>query len=150
MIEPLLEAERAMSFGLIDQAERLYRQVADHDPKNSIAVVGLARVALERGDERTAYVEARRAVAIDPENPAAQHLVMRLTEVFETRGESLPAVEGAVEPVAPEPTAQTSALAPAAAPAPPAATPPATSTPGSAPKPRKRRTVVDRLLGRRR
>jgi predicted Zn-dependent protease len=134
MIEPLLEAERAMSFGLIDQAERLYRQVADHDPKSSIAVVGLARVALERGDERTAYVEARRAVAIDPENPAAQHLVMRLTEVFETRGESLPEVEAETS-LPPSP-------APAASTAPPAA------APSSQPRPRKRRSVVDRLLGR--
>ena len=100
MIEPLLEAERAMSFGLLDQAERLYRQVADHDPRNSIAVVGLARVALERGDERTAYAEAKRALAIDPDNPAAQHLVMRLTEVFEGRGEAPPEPEvPATEPV---------------------------------------------------
>jgi Flp pilus assembly protein TadD len=138
MIEPLLEAERAMSFGLIDQAERLYRQVADHDPKNSIAVVGLARVALERGDERTAYTEARRAVAIDPENPAAQHLVMRLTEVFETRGESLPVVHAETSVPQPPPTAT---------PPPPAAAPAAAA---SKPKPRKRRSVVDRLLGRRR
>jgi hypothetical protein len=136
MIEPLLEAERAMSFGLIDQAERLYRQVADHDPKNSIAVVGLARVALERGDERTAYTEARRAVAIDPENPAAQHLVMRLTEVFQTRGESLPEPEG--EASMPPP------------PAPAASIPPPAAAPAAPPRPRKRRSVVDRLLGRRR
>jgi len=141
MIEPLLEAERAMSFGLIDQAERLYRQVADHDPKNSIAVVGLARVALERGDERTAYTEARRALAIDPENPAAQHLVMRLTEVFLTRGESLPEPEA--DPSAPRPAAAASTPSPAPAPAAPAA-------PASSPRPRKRRSVVDRLLGRRR
>jgi Tfp pilus assembly protein PilF len=144
MIEPLLEAERAMSFGLVDQAERLYRQVADHDPKSSIAVVGLARVALERGDERTAYLEARRATEIDPENPAAQHLVMRLTEVFEGRGEPVPeaAAEGA-------PRASDVPAGPRPAPTPaPAAT--AAPTP-AAPRPaRTRRSLVDRLLGRRR
>ena len=131
MIEPLLEAERAMSFGLLDQAERLYRQVAEHDPGNSIAVVGLARVALERGDERTAYVLARRALAIDPDNPAAQHLVMRLGEVFEGRGESPPEPEG-------KPT-KTDVASPAAEPAPAAVA-----------RPRKRRSALDRLLGRRR
>jgi uncharacterized protein HemY len=93
MIEVLIEAERALTHGLIDQAERLYRQVADNDPKSSIAVMGLARVALERGDDRTAYLHGRAALAIDPDNPAAQHLVMRLTEVMAGRGETPPSVE---------------------------------------------------------
>ncbi len=105
MIEVLIEAERALTHGLIDQAERLYRQVADNDPKSSIAVMGLARVALERGDDRTAYLHGRAALAIDPENPAAQHLVMRLTEVMAGRGETPPSVEApqrAETPLAPE------------------------------------------------
>ena len=87
VIELLLEAERAMSFGRVDRAEELYRQVADADPRNSIAVVGLARVALERADDLGAYGLARRALAIDPENEAARRLATRLEEVLATRGE---------------------------------------------------------------
>ena len=93
MIELLLQAERALSVGLVDQAERLYRQVAEADPRSSIAVVGLARVALERSDDPEAYRQSRRALAIDPENVAARRLVDRLEEVFVTRGEALPEVE---------------------------------------------------------
>jgi hypothetical protein len=90
MMELLIEAERALTHGLLEQAERLFRQVADSDPKNSIAVVGLARIALERGDDRAAYLFGRQALAIDGDNPAAQHLVMRLAEVMAGRGETVP------------------------------------------------------------
>ena len=90
MIELLLQAERALSVGLIDQADRLYRQVATADPRNSIAVVGLARVALERSDDAEAWRQARRALAIDPENVAARRLGDRLEEVFAERGQALP------------------------------------------------------------
>ncbi len=90
MIEILLQAERALAMGLVDQAERLYGQAAAADPRNSIAVVGLARVALERGDEPAAWRLARRALAIDPENAAARRLAERLEEVWAYRGESLP------------------------------------------------------------
>jgi hypothetical protein len=90
MIELMLEAERAMGIGLIDNAERLYRQVVAIDPRNSIAVTGLARIALERGDQRGAYTFARQALAIDPENPIASHLAMRMAEQMRNRGEPLP------------------------------------------------------------
>ena len=78
MIERLLDAERAMSFGQLDQAEQIYEQVSTSDPRNSIAVVGLGRVALERGDELGAYLLARRALGIDPENDAARRMAVRL------------------------------------------------------------------------
>ncbi|HSK52650.1 MAG TPA: tetratricopeptide repeat protein [Clostridia bacterium] len=122
MIELLLQAERALSVGLLDQAERLYRQAADLDPRNSIAVVGLARVALERDDEPLAHDLARRALAIDPENAAAQRMVERLEEVMRYRGE---------EP----------------APAPPS--PPAPPSRPEPPTARTRRSLLDRIRGRR-
>jgi tetratricopeptide (TPR) repeat protein len=90
VIEPLLAAERAMSVGLLDRAESLYRQVATADPRNSIAVVGLARVALDRGDEEAALELSRRALTIDPENAAAVRMVARLEEVMVFRGDEVP------------------------------------------------------------
>ncbi|HUQ78287.1 MAG TPA: tetratricopeptide repeat protein [Patescibacteria group bacterium] len=94
MIEMMLEAERAMAVGLLDQAERYYAQVAAADPKNSIALVGLARVALERGDQRAAYTLAGRALAVDPDNPMASHLSRRMAEIMRGRGEALPDAPG--------------------------------------------------------
>jgi hypothetical protein len=85
MIELLLQAERALSVGLLDRAETLYAQVARADPRNSIAVVGLARVTLDRGDDEAALELARKALAIDPENVAAERLVARLEEIIDYR-----------------------------------------------------------------
>jgi len=85
MIELLLQAERALSVGLLDRAETLYRQVARADPLNSIAIVGLARVTLDRGDDVEALALARRALEIDPENDAAIRLAARLEEVIDYR-----------------------------------------------------------------
>ena len=90
MIERLLEAERALSFGLVDRAEEIYQQVAETDPRNSIAIVGLARVALERGDDHAAYRLARQGLAIDPDNDTARRMAARLEEVLATRGEPVP------------------------------------------------------------
>jgi hypothetical protein len=120
MIELLLEAERALSVGLLDQAERLYRHAADGDPRNSIAVVGLARVALERGDDREAYLLGRRALDIDPQNQAAVRLVDRLAEVMAHRGETAPVAGTTAEPK-PAPAATSPARTqPRRAPSPPA------------------------------
>jgi thioredoxin-like negative regulator of GroEL len=137
VIELLLEAERALSFGRVDEAERLYRQVSAADPANSIAVVGLARVALEHADDAGAYVLARQALTIDPENEAAQRLVARLDEVMRTRGETVPEMRQThAEPAAPEEPAELD-LSPAAAPQP------------DAPPPVVRhRSLIDRLRRR--
>jgi hypothetical protein len=116
VIEQLLQAERLLVHGMVDQAERIYATAVEHDPRNSIAVVGLAKVALERGDDRLAYTRACEALAIDPQNAAALRLEARLSEVFASRGEPVdrPSVvapssdepvrrDRAPEPASPEP-----------------------------------------------
>ena len=87
MIERMLEAERDLAVGLVDRAEEIYRGLADGDARNAVAVVGLARCALERGDERRAYELAVRALSIDPDDAAALRMEARLSEVLATRGE---------------------------------------------------------------
>ena len=157
MIEPLLEAERALSAGLVDRAERIYRQAAEADPRSSIAVVGLARVALERGDDREAHRLARRALEIDPDNDAARRLADRLVEIMRARGDAVPA-DVAPTPPAPPPglgaagrAATPRAATPRAAAPWPATPRPATPRP---PKPapakarQKRPSLLRRLLGR--
>ena len=176
MIERLLDAERAMSFGQLDHAEEIYEQVSISDPKNSIAVVGLARVALERGDDLGAYMLARRALGIDPENDAARRMAVRLEEVLATRGEPVgdplptdalatapePAPGGplsapdgplpapATDPPLPEPAAHTPT--PSVGPASPPAEPPPPMSgehiAKSRPPRRKRRSLIDRLRRR--
>jgi tetratricopeptide (TPR) repeat protein len=89
VIEALLQAERLLMYGMADQAERIYAATLDQDPLNAIAVVGLARVALERGDDQLAYRHARRALEIDPQNAAAIRLEQRLADVFAARGEAV-------------------------------------------------------------
>lgn len=139
MIELMLEAERALAVGLLDQAERHYAAVVAADPRNAIAVVGLARVALERGDQTAVYRLARRALALDPDNPAASHLAHRMAEQFTLRGEPIPTEDagpaGTAGPGIPEaPAALAPAPSPAAGPPPPA---------------RTRRGLLDRLRRRR-
>ncbi len=89
MIEAMLQAERALLHGMVDQAEQIYSNAVLADPRNAIAMVGLARVALERGDDRLAYERACAALAIDPQNAAALRLEARLSEVLVTRGEQV-------------------------------------------------------------
>lgn len=122
MIELVLQAERALTVGLVDQAEALYQTAIRNDPRNSIAMVGLARVALERGDDPGALEQARRALAIDPENAAALRLESRLSEVLGA---------GAANPTV-------------TVPAPPPAPPSTVSQPPS----RGRRGLLGRIIGR--
>jgi hypothetical protein len=155
VIELLLQAERALEMGRVDAAHTLYRQVADADPRNAIAVVGLARVTLEQGDELGAYLLARRALSIDKENSAAARMVERLAEVMRYRGDPVPeggevAESAAVSTAVAEtgPSAPSASAAKAAAPVAPK--PP--RTPDDVipiiPRPARRRSLVDRLLGR--
>ncbi|MHB8890695.1 MAG: tetratricopeptide repeat protein [Candidatus Limnocylindrales bacterium] len=147
MIELLLQAERALTMGMVDQAERLYRQAADADPRNSIAVVGLARVALEHADDAGALREARRALAIDPENVAASRLAARLEEVLAYRGETLSvAVTAADDDVAGAgvPMSTAEPMSTAVEPEPQITHPDPAVPPAAAP----RRGLVDRLFRR--
>jgi hypothetical protein len=137
VIELLLQAEGALSVGLLDRAEALYRQVVGADPRNSIAVVGLARVALERSDELGALTLARRALAIDPENNAAQRMVQRLDEVLRTRGVAVP------PPPDPGPADDADRAQPSG---PPPVSAPIASRHSTTPE---RRSYLDRLLRRR-
>ncbi len=89
MIELLLQAERTLAMGRLDEAERLYRQALTSDPRNAIAVVGLARLAVERGDDGEAFRLASQALELDPENAAAVRMTMRLHEVLSGRGEAV-------------------------------------------------------------
>lgn len=93
MIERLLAAERALADGQLDQAERLFAQVADADERNAIAVVGLAEVARARGDEAVATELLARALAIDPEEAAAARL---LAGTAGTGGTAAPPAEPAL------------------------------------------------------
>ncbi len=85
MIEPLLQAERLLLMGLLDQAEAIYRRTVEVDPRNAIAVMGLARVAVERGDMEEAHTQAARALRIDPENAAAAAMEARTAELLGQR-----------------------------------------------------------------
>lgn len=165
MIERLLEADRLLALGLTDQAERIYWQAVETDPRSAIAVVGLARVASERGDDRTALEFARKARAIDQENPAAVRLTARLEEIIATRegsatAEAAPAATAVpaaatTEPVTSVPAGEvTEAPATGSRPAAEAGARPPTVAPRPAPArptPRtmhkKRRGLLGRLLG---
>ena len=137
MIEVLLQAERALTVGLLDQAERLYGQVLASDPRNVIAAIGLARVAADRGDPAGAYRYSRLAMTLDPESPIAGRMAARSAEILATRGEPIPEDLPARAAGAPSPAGASS----------PGAS--ATDTSGAA-APATRPGVLGRLLRRNR
>lgn len=135
MIERLLEADRLLALGMDEAAERIYWQAAEMDPRNAIAIVGLARVASDRGDDRTALQFAHKALEIDPENPAAIRLSARLEEIIHYR-------EAAGPPVPPVP--------PAPILAPPVTLPPMPAAPSAVRSARRtppKRGLLRRLMG---
>ena len=113
MIERLLAAESALVRGELDAAERQFSLVADADPRNAIAVVGLARIAVRRDDRGTARVLVKRALEIDPDEAAAARLLAELdrSEVAAPEASVTPR-EGAAAPPAPSTPANGSPRAP--------------------------------------
>lgn len=108
MNELLLQAERTLAAGLPVVAERLYRQALADDPTSPIALMGLARVAIEQGDDVAAFRFARRALAADPAHEPAARLASRLDEIHRYRGQDIEAMAAAAE------AAETTAAAEAA------------------------------------
>jgi hypothetical protein len=80
MFELLLQADKSMSDGLLDQAERTYWQLIELDPTNAIAVACVARISLKRGDGRLARTFADRAIGIDPDSIVARKVIHALEE----------------------------------------------------------------------
>lgn len=144
MIELLLQADKAVKAGALDEAERLYWQAVEKDPRNSIAVAGLAQVALARGDHSTAHVFAEKALEVDPDNLAAKRILESALAGADstTEGETTTAAEAIPHQGAPterEPAPSTEGTPPPATEQPPEARPVA---------PTKRRGLFRRVLGR--
>jgi tetratricopeptide (TPR) repeat protein len=78
VIERLLAADSALARGELDTAERQFAAVTAADPRNAIAIVGLARIAARRGDRDAARGLALRALDIDPDEAAAAGMLAEL------------------------------------------------------------------------
>jgi tetratricopeptide (TPR) repeat protein len=139
MIERLLAAESALARGELETARRLYAQIAEGDPRNAIAVVGLARIATRDGRADEARALLGRALVIDPDEAAARRLLREL-EAPARAAVSEPATVPVPAPV-PEPATMP---APGHAPAPAAAAPIQILAPVPA---AGRPSLLDRLRG---
>jgi tetratricopeptide (TPR) repeat protein len=129
MIERLLAADAALDRDDLETAHRLFEQVAGADPRNAIAVVGLARVAARRNAADEARTLAQRALDIDPEEAAARRLLDEL-----------------LAPVIVPPAGRPMGVAPKPA---PVSAPVPVATPAPRPVPRSRwRRWLDRFLRR--
>ena len=83
--EKQIQADRLLTYGLLDHAEKLYEEVLEAEPGNVEVAFGLARVALERGDEQLAYERVKLALKINPRFDDAVRLEQRLAEIIATR-----------------------------------------------------------------
>ena len=100
MIERLLAAEGALERDELDHAQRLFGQVAEADPRNAIAVVGLARVLARRGDTDAARELVAHALEIDPDEAAARRLLGELDRPAEPEPEAAGATPPPMPPAA--------------------------------------------------
>jgi len=153
-MELLLQADRLLTVDMVDQADAIFRRVAESDPHDAIAVVGMARCALAREQDHEAYRLAARALTIDPRNDMARRMEARMAEILRHRGE-VPGQEPGGTPTpasvpAPAPAPATPVVPPstpsAPPPTPPSSAPP--STPSAPPAYAERRSFIDRLRGR--
>lgn len=140
MIERLLAADAALERDDLDAAEKLFVQVADADPRNAIAAVGLGRVAAGRDDAKGARTWFQRALEIDPDEAAALRLLQALDREVPDAGPVSAATATVATTAAAPPTTAAASATTAAAPAPTVAT---AATRGAAASPR--RSILDRL-----
>jgi thioredoxin-like negative regulator of GroEL len=103
MIERLLAAEGALERDELDHAQRLFGGVVEADPRNAIAVVGLARVLARRGDIDAARALVAHALDIDPDEAAARRLLDELDRGLVPEPERAPDASRAVGPPPREP-----------------------------------------------
>jgi thioredoxin-like negative regulator of GroEL len=85
--ERLLQADRLLVVGMIDQARALFSDVLAAEPGNARALVGLANCEIELGHDRAAYDLCVRALTIDRTNDVARRMEARLAEVMAMRGQ---------------------------------------------------------------